>query len=111
MVCSKRRSFPERRASPASWQKAAEVIVFPAPQVVNFWEATCCFRRSTHSSSQPVHIAGGVQRATLNRLSHGVVQSLCKQELDAPLELGLPNLGRTCYLGVAALTATPTPTH
>jgi hypothetical protein len=101
-----------RARSPASRQSEAEVIVFPAHRVVPFWEATCCFRRSSHSSCHhSVHVAGRVHGATLNRLSHGVAKSLYKKGLSAPLQSGLPNLGRTCYLGVAALTSTPTPTH
>ena len=112
LECGTRSSSGAR--SPASWQtaaEAAEVFVFPAEHVAPFWETTCCFRRSIYPPCHPVHVAGRVHGATLNRLSHGVAKSLYKDGLSAPLQMGLPNLGRTCYLGVAALTSTPTPTH
>ena len=57
------------------------------------------------------HVAGRVHPATLDRLSKGVAQYIYGPRLHAALEIGYPNLGQTCYLGVASRAPTPRPTH
>lgn len=84
-------------AAAATVSSCTPAIVFPADQVVGFWEAKCGFRAGPDGAYVAPHDPVG----TLSRLSQAVVCSLYHDKLGTQLQLtvGYKNMGSTCYLG------------